>query len=154
MMLGGSDTTTVTLTWALCLLLNNQHALKRAQEELDEHIGRERLVKESDLENLVYIKAIIKETLRIQPSAPLLSPRESVEDCTVAGYHIPAGTRLIVNMWKLHQDPRVWDDPLEFRSERSRLAGPVLRYPSSPSLQLIPWRPMTRKKTVPTGSMI
>ncbi|KAL0449745.1 UNVERIFIED_CONTAM: Protopine 6-monooxygenase [Sesamum latifolium] len=118
MMLGGSDTTTVTLTWALCLLLNNQHTLKRAQEELDKHIGRGRLVKESDLEKLVYIKAIIKETLRVQPTAPLLPPRESVEDCTVAGYHIPAGTRLIVNTWKLHRDPRVWDDPLEFRPER------------------------------------
>ncbi|KAL0449748.1 UNVERIFIED_CONTAM: cytochrome [Sesamum latifolium] len=118
MILAGSDTTTVTLTWALCLLLNNQHTLRRAQEELDKHIGRERLVKESDLEKLVYIKAIIKETLRIQPPAPLLSPRESVEDCTVAGYHIPAGTRLIMNLWKLHRDPRVWDDPLEFQPER------------------------------------
>ncbi|KAK4393846.1 Xanthotoxin 5-hydroxylase CYP82C4 [Sesamum angolense] len=118
MILGGSDTTTVTLIWALCLLLNNQHTLRRAQEELDKHIGRERLVKESDIDKLVYIKAIIKETLRIQPSAPLLPPRESVEDCTVAGYHIPAGTRLILNVWKLHRDPRVWDDPLEFRPER------------------------------------
>ncbi|KAL0351937.1 UNVERIFIED_CONTAM: cytochrome [Sesamum calycinum] len=118
MMLGGSDTTTVTLTWALCLLLNNQDTLRRAQEELDKHIGKERLVKESDIENLPYIQAIIKETLRIQPSAPLLPPRESVNDCTVAGYYIPAGTRLMVNIWKLHRDPQVWDDPLEFRPER------------------------------------
>ncbi|KAL0325665.1 UNVERIFIED_CONTAM: cytochrome [Sesamum radiatum] len=118
MMLGGSDTTTVTLTWALCLLLNNQHTLKRAQEELDNHIGKERLVNESDIEKLVYIQAIIKETLRLQPVTPLLPPRESVEDCTVAGYHIPVGTRLIVNLWKLHRDPRVWIDPLEFRPER------------------------------------
>ncbi|KAL0438630.1 UNVERIFIED_CONTAM: Protopine 6-monooxygenase [Sesamum latifolium] len=118
MMLGGSDTTTVALTWALCLLLNNQHTLRKAQEELDKHIGKERLVTESDIEKLPYIQAIIKETLRIQPSAPLLPPRESVKDCTVAGYHIPAGTRLMVNIWKLHRDPRVWADPLEFRPER------------------------------------
>ncbi|KAL0438631.1 UNVERIFIED_CONTAM: cytochrome [Sesamum latifolium] len=118
MMLGGSDTTTVTLTWALCLLLNNQQTLKRAQEELDNHIGKQRLVIESDIEKLPYIQAIIKETLRLQPTVPLLLPRESVEDCTVAGYHIPAGARLMVNVWKLHRDPRVWVDPLEFRPER------------------------------------
>ncbi|KAK4429088.1 cytochrome [Sesamum alatum] len=118
MMLGGSDTTTVTLTWALCLLLNNQHTLKRAQEELDKHIGKERLVNESDFENLVYIQAIIKETLRLQPATLLLPPRESMEDCIVASYHIPAGTRLMVNLWKLHRDPRIWTNPLEFRPER------------------------------------
>ncbi|KAL0438632.1 UNVERIFIED_CONTAM: cytochrome [Sesamum latifolium] len=118
MMLGGSDTTTVTLIWALCLLLSNQHTLKRAQEELDNHIGKQRLVTESDIEKLPYIQAIIKETLRLQPVTPLLPPRESMEDCTVAGYHIPVGTRLILNLWKLHRDPRVWTDPLEFRPER------------------------------------
>ncbi|KAL0360761.1 UNVERIFIED_CONTAM: cytochrome [Sesamum radiatum] len=118
MMLGGSDTTTVTLIWALCLLLSNQHTLKRAQEELDNHIGKERLVKDSDIEKLPYIQAIIKETLRLQPVTPLLPPRESTEDCTVAGYHIPVGTRLVLNLWKLHRDPRVWTDPLEFRPER------------------------------------
>ncbi|KAL0355212.1 UNVERIFIED_CONTAM: cytochrome [Sesamum radiatum] len=67
MMLGGSGTVAVTLTWALCLLLNNQHTLKNAQEELDKHIEKERLVMESDVEKLVYIQAIIKETLRLQP---------------------------------------------------------------------------------------
>ncbi|KAI3465031.1 hypothetical protein Pfo_021694 [Paulownia fortunei] len=118
MILGGTDTMTVTLTWALCLLLNNRATIKMAQQELDIHIGRERQVKESDIENLVYIQAIIKETLRLYPAAPLAPPRVSVEDCTVAGYHVPAGTRLIVNVWKLHRDPRVWADPLEFQPER------------------------------------
>ncbi|PIN02726.1 Cytochrome P450 CYP2 subfamily [Handroanthus impetiginosus] len=118
MILGGTDTMTVTLTWALSLLLNNPDALKKAQEELDLHIGPQRQVKESDLENLVYIKAIIKETLRLYPAASLLPPREAAEDCTVAGYHVPAGTRLIVNVWKLHRDPRFWSDPLEFQPER------------------------------------
>ncbi|PIN02725.1 Cytochrome P450 CYP2 subfamily [Handroanthus impetiginosus] len=116
--LGGTDTMTVTLTWALSLLLNNPDALKKAQEELDLHIGPQREVKESDLENLVYIKAIIKETLRLYPAASLLPSRKAVEDCTVAGYHVPAGTHLIVNAWKLHRDPRFWSDPLEFQPER------------------------------------
>ncbi|KAK9280973.1 hypothetical protein L1049_003864 [Liquidambar formosana] len=114
---GAADTTMVTLTWALTLLLNNRHVLKKAQEELDIHVGRERQVEESDLKNLVYLRAILKETLRLYPAAPLL-PRESTEDCTLGGYHVPKGTRVLVNLPKIHRDPRVWLDPCEFRPER------------------------------------
>ncbi|KAJ7966681.1 Cytochrome P450 [Quillaja saponaria] len=115
---GGTDSTTVTITWALSLLLNNREALKKAQNELDIHVGRERLPEESDAKNLVYLQAIIKETMRLYPAAPLSVPHESTEDCIVDGYHVPAGTRLLVNIYKIHRDPRVWPDPLEFRPER------------------------------------
>ncbi|KAK9271354.1 hypothetical protein L1049_026944 [Liquidambar formosana] len=115
---GSTDTTTITLVWALSLLLNNRNALKKAQEELDFHIGKERQVEESDMENLVYLQAILKETLRLYPAAPLSGPHESMEDCIVGGYHVPKGTRLVVNIWKIHRDPRVWLDPYEFRPER------------------------------------
>ncbi|GJR98563.1 cytochrome P450 CYP82D47-like protein [Tanacetum coccineum] len=77
----GWDTTFGTLTWALSLLLNNPKALKAAQDEIDEHVGRERPVDESDLKNLVYLEAIIKETLRLYPAAPLAVPHEALEDC-------------------------------------------------------------------------
>ncbi|XP_059445282.1 cytochrome P450 CYP82D47-like [Corylus avellana] len=118
LILGGTDTTTVTLTWALSLLLNNREALKKAKEELDVQIGRERQVKESDMKNLVYLQAILKETMRLYPAGPLSVPHESMEDCTLASYHIPAGTRLLVNISKIHRDPQVWSDPNEFRPER------------------------------------
>ncbi|XP_075651134.1 strychnine-10-hydroxylase-like [Castanea sativa] len=118
LILAASDTSTITLTWALSLLLNNPETLTKSQEELDIHIGRERQVKESDMKNLVYLQAILKETMRLYPAAPLLVPHESMEDCTLVGYHVPAGTRLIVNLPKLHRDPNVWVDPNEFRPER------------------------------------
>ncbi|KAJ7950313.1 putative Cytochrome P450 [Quillaja saponaria] len=118
LILGGTDTTTVTLTWALSLLLNNRQVVKKAQNELDIHVGRARLVQESDTKNLAYLQAILKETMRLYPAAPLAVPHESNEDCTVGGYHVPTGTRLIVNLAKIHRDPRVWADPLEFRPER------------------------------------
>ena len=73
---------------------------------------------ESDLKNLVYLQAIIKETLRLYPAAPLSLPHEAMKDCNVAGYDVPAGTRLLVNLSKLHRDPRVWSDPDEFKPER------------------------------------
>ncbi|XP_076883272.1 cytochrome P450 CYP82D47-like [Bidens hawaiensis] len=113
-----SDKTAVTLTWALSLLLNNPKALKTAQDEIDEHVGRDRLVDESDIRNLVYIDAIIKETLRLYPAAPLSVPHESMEDCIVNGYNIQKGTRLLVNLWKIHRDPDIWSEPCEFKPER------------------------------------
>lgn len=74
MILGGTDTTSVTLTWALSLLLNNPEALKKTQAELDTHVGRDRHVSSSDLRNLAYLEAVIKETLRLYPAAPIPVP--------------------------------------------------------------------------------
>ncbi|XP_062001485.1 cytochrome P450 CYP82D47-like [Rosa rugosa] len=117
-LLAGTDTSSVTLTWALCLLLNNPEVLKKAQLELDSHVGRERQVNESDVKNLVYLQAIIKETLRLYPAAPLLLPHESREDCTIGNYHVSSGTRLLINLSKLQRDPNVWLDPCLFHPER------------------------------------
>ncbi|KAB1220496.1 Cytochrome P450 82C4 [Morella rubra] len=85
--LASTDATTVTLSWALSLLFNNPDTLKKAQEELDLQVGRERQVKESDVKNLIYLQAVLKETLRLYPPGPLAIPHESIEDCTLAGYH-------------------------------------------------------------------
>ncbi|KAL2346365.1 hypothetical protein Fmac_000365 [Flemingia macrophylla] len=112
------DTTTITMIWALSLMLNNRHVLERVQEELDEHIGKERLVNESDINKLEYLQAVVKETLRLYPAAPLLGVREFSKDCILGGYHIRAGTRFIFNAWKLHRDPGVWSNPLEFQPQR------------------------------------
>ncbi|KAJ9567400.1 hypothetical protein OSB04_003366 [Centaurea solstitialis] len=118
LLIAGTDTSSLTLTWALSLLLNNPKALEIVQDEIDEHVGRDKLVEESDMKNLVYLDAIIKETLRLYPVAPLSVPHESIEDCIVGGYNIPKGTRLLVNLWKIQRDPNIWSDPLEFRPER------------------------------------
>ncbi|KAL9421822.1 hypothetical protein AB3S75_034151 [Citrus x aurantiifolia] len=113
-----ADTSVVTLTWAIALLLNNRDVLKKAQDELDIQVGTERPVNESDTRNLVYLQAIIKETMRLYPAAPLLLPHESIEECVVNGYHVPAGTQLFVNAWKIQRDPCVWEEPCQFQPER------------------------------------
>ncbi|KAM3683729.1 hypothetical protein ACJW30_12G168700 [Castanea mollissima] len=118
LILGGFDTTSINLTWLLSLLLNNQHALKHAQEELDLKLGRERWVEEHDINDLVYLQAIIKKPLHLYPPIPLFVPHEAMEDCHVCDYYIPKGTHLFVNVWKLHRDPRVWESPEEFLPER------------------------------------
>ncbi|KAK9757292.1 hypothetical protein RND81_01G153900 [Saponaria officinalis] len=118
MILAATDTAAVTLTWAVSLLLNNKDALKKTQAELDRFVGKERKVDESDLKDLVYLQAILKETMRLYPAAPLSVPRESIADCTVNGYHIPKDTQLFLNLYKIHRDPETWQDPCEFRPER------------------------------------
>ncbi|KAM0032763.1 putative cytochrome P450 [Helianthus debilis subsp. tardiflorus] len=117
-LIAASDSMAVTLTWAISLLLNNPKTMKNIQDEIDEHVGRNRLVQQSDTKKLVYLQAVIKETLRLHPPGPLSVPHESTEDCVVSGYNIPKGTRLLVNLYKLHRDPNVWSDPYEFQPER------------------------------------
>ncbi|THF99993.1 cytochrome P450 CYP82D47-like [Camellia sinensis] len=114
----GSESTGDTLIWALSLLLNNRQALKTAQAELDAQVGRHKWVQESDIQNLKYLQAIVKETLRLYPPGPISGPREAMEDCRVGGYRVDKGTRLIVNLWKLHRDERVWSNPEEFEPQR------------------------------------
>uniref|UniRef100_A0A2N9JBV6 Cytochrome P450 n=1 Tax=Fagus sylvatica TaxID=28930 RepID=A0A2N9JBV6_FAGSY len=89
-----------------------------AYDELDIHISKDRHVDESDITNLVYLQAIVKETLRLYPPGPVI-PRAAMEDCTLsAGYHIPADTRLMVNVWKIHRDEHLWPNPHKFQPER------------------------------------
>ncbi|CAL1410921.1 unnamed protein product [Linum trigynum] len=106
------------MTWLLSLLVNHSDVLTIAQSELDNHVGNQRRVQESDHRHLEYHKAIGKETLRLYPPGPLSLPHKSMEDCTFSGRSVRKGTWLIVNMSKIQYDPRVWSDPDEFRPDR------------------------------------
>ncbi|XP_037493819.1 cytochrome P450 81Q32 [Jatropha curcas] len=118
MIVAGTDTSALTMEWAMSLLLNHPEALKKARAELDKIIGQDRLVDESDYSKLPYLQSIINETLRLYPVAPLLLPHESSNDCLVGGYYVPRGTMLLANAWAIHRDPTVWNDPTKFRPER------------------------------------
>lgn len=118
MLSAGTDTSSVTIEWAMSLLLNNPKVLDKARAELDVIVGGNRLVDEPDLSKLPYLQNIVNETLRIFPAAPLLVPHESSDDCTIEGYDVARGTMLLVNAWAIHRDPKVWDDPTSFRPER------------------------------------
>ncbi|KAH9290173.1 hypothetical protein KI387_034290 [Taxus chinensis] len=118
MIVAGVETSVVALEWALSLLLCYPRTLKKAHEELDSKVGRNRLVLESDIEHLKYLQAIVKETLRLYPPAPLLQPHQSIEACTVGSFQIPAGTTLMINAWAIQRDEKVWKNPLEFIPER------------------------------------
>ncbi|KAI6671726.1 hypothetical protein NL676_006611 [Syzygium grande] len=115
---GGTESSAVTVEWAISELLKRPEIFKKATEELDRVIGRDRWVSEKDIANLPYIDAIVKETMRLHPVAPMLVPRMTREDCTIDGYDIPKGTQALVLVWAIGRDPAIWDAPDEFRPER------------------------------------
>ncbi|KAG6674536.1 hypothetical protein I3842_15G047200 [Carya illinoinensis] len=115
---GGTDTTSSTMEWAMSLLVNNTHVRKKVQTEIDTVVGHDRLIDESDLPKLPYLHCIINETLRMYPPGPLLIPHESSEDCQLGGFHVQRGTTILVNMWAIHRDPNIWEDPTSFKPER------------------------------------
>ncbi|KAG5243258.1 cytochrome P450 [Salix suchowensis] len=102
MFMDGSETTSTTIEWAMTELLRDPVVMGRATEELHQVVGPRRKVEESDIDQLPYLQAVIKETLRLHPVIPLLLPRNTLEDTNFMGYLIPKDTQ----------------DPMAFKLER------------------------------------
>ncbi|XVF83797.1 hypothetical protein PTKIN_Ptkin16aG0521300 [Pterospermum kingtungense] len=118
MLLGGTNTVVITLEWAMSHLLNNLNVLEKSKNELDFHVGHDKLLDEADLYKLHYLQNIISETLRLNPPVPLLIPHVSSHHCNIGRYDIPKDTMLLVNTWAIHRDPKLWDEAISFRPER------------------------------------
>ncbi|MED6118571.1 hypothetical protein PIB30_004174 [Stylosanthes scabra] len=115
MFAAGTDTSSTTLEWAMVELMRNSSAMKKLQAEIR---GRETPLREHDMEELLYLKSVIKESLRLHAPVPLLLPRECKEATEVNGYEIPKKAKVMVNAWAIGRDPKHWDDPLCFIPER------------------------------------
>ncbi|XP_059638211.1 5-OH-xanthotoxin synthase-like [Cornus florida] len=116
--MAGTDTSAATLVWAMTGLMKHPRTMKRVQEEI-RHASVERgMVKEDDLHKLPYLKAVVKETLRLHPPSPLLLPHETTKKCNINGYEIPPKTCVYVNAWAVGRDPESWEHPEEFLPER------------------------------------
>lgn len=113
----GTDTTFITLDWTMTELLMNPQVMEKAQKEVRSILGERRIVTESDLHQLEYMRAVIKEIFWLHPPVPVLVPRESMEDVVIEGYRIPAKTRFFVNAWAIGRDPESWEDPNAFNPE-------------------------------------
>jgi cytochrome P450 len=120
MIFRGTDTVAVLIEWILARLVLHPDVQRKVQKELDEVAsGDSRVFTEEDVAATVYLPAVIKEVLRLHPPGPLLSwARLAITDTTIDGYHVPAGTTAMVNMWAIARDPNVWRDPLEFNPDR------------------------------------
>ncbi|KAL8465621.1 hypothetical protein ACS0TY_034923 [Phlomoides rotata] len=88
------------------------------QNEVRQVARNEHEIIEEDLEKMSYLKAVIKESLRLHAPAPLLVPRVSTQDTKVLGYEIASGTHVLINTWAISRDPSFWHNSEEFIPER------------------------------------
>ncbi|KAI8015359.1 Iridoid oxidase [Camellia lanceoleosa] len=100
MFFAGSETTSSTIEWAMVELLRNPDSLRKVKEEIDRVVPN-RKVEETDIDELVYLQEVVKETLRLHPAVPFLIPRNSMEDSDYMGYLIPKNTQVLVNAWAI-----------------------------------------------------
>ncbi|RHZ54863.1 cytochrome P450 [Aspergillus thermomutatus] len=98
------------------LILYHPEEAQRAQKELDSMVGAQRLPRIADLENMPYVRAFVRETLRWLPSSGV--PHASTEDDEYMGYRIPRGSMVVPHYWFVDMDSNVYMDPLKFRPER------------------------------------
>ncbi|XP_071568025.1 cytochrome P450 4C1-like [Temnothorax nylanderi] len=117
-MFGGHDTTAVAMTWTLFLLGNNLEHQEKVHEELDEVFGdSDTPASVKELSQLKYLERVIKETLRLFPSAPLIT-RKLTEDVKLDNYTLPKGVSVTLAILLAHRNPKVWPDPMKFDPDR------------------------------------
>ncbi|RYQ80399.1 hypothetical protein Ahy_Scaffold1g106839 isoform B [Arachis hypogaea] len=118
MFVAGTDTTASTIEWAMAEMIKNPRVMAKAQAELREALRGKKTIHETDIEDLCYLKLVVKETLRLHSPSPLLIPRECTEATNIHGYAIPIKTRVMVNVWAIARDPQYWHDSESFIPER------------------------------------
>ncbi|CAH2058453.1 unnamed protein product [Thlaspi arvense] len=112
------DNTMNNVEWTLAEMLNHPEILEKAINELDMVVGKDRLVQESDIPQLNYIKACSRESFRRHPANAFMPPHVAREDTTLAGYFVPKGSQILVSRLGLGENPKIWDEPDAYKPER------------------------------------
>lgn len=115
---GGADSTAAGLSFFILAMTAFPDVQKKAQEEIDRVVGTGRLPGFQDRDKLPYVEAVVKETLRWQPLAPLGPPHMSDEEDEYRGFRIPKGAMLLPSIKWFASDPAVYPDPKSFKPER------------------------------------
>ncbi|RCV30472.1 hypothetical protein SETIT_6G097600v2 [Setaria italica] len=119
MFAAGTDTSSLVLELAMAELMRSPQLMTKLQAEVRENTPKgQEMVAQDDIASMTYLRAVVKETLRLHPPVPLLLPRISMVDCEFDGYTIPSGTRVIINEWAIGRDPESWEKAEEFMPER------------------------------------
>jgi len=120
----GTEATIIVLEWAMAELLRDKGVMQKLQSEVrrarsssnSNHIN---MIGEQDLPGMEYLRAVIKETMRLHTPGPLLLPHKSMEATRIGNhYDVPSNTMVIVNAWAIARDPEAWESPEEFLPDR------------------------------------
>ncbi|XP_073148499.1 cytochrome P450 76T24-like [Henckelia pumila] len=118
LILAGTEATAITVEWIMAELIRNPEKMAKARNELQTLIGSDKQVQESDISRLPYLNAVVKESIRLHPVGPLLIPHKAEVDLEMCGYLIPKNANVMVNVWAIGRDPRIWHNPERFEPER------------------------------------
>lgn len=113
----GHETTALMLMWTLYLLADNPEIQAKLQEEVDE-VLQGRVPGLDDIKRMPYTEKVLNESMRIYPPAWSLMVRQVVEDVKLGDTVLPKGSVLLIPMWTIHRDERIYTDPLKFDPER------------------------------------
>ncbi|XP_043715771.1 cytochrome P450 71B34-like [Telopea speciosissima] len=116
--LAGVDTSAATVEWAMAELVKKPEVMKKVQDEIRSTVGKKEMIVEADIDQLKFLKLVVKETLRLHAPGPLLLPREAMNQFTINEYNIYPKTRIQVNAWAIGRDPKYWVNPEDFNPER------------------------------------
>ena len=114
----GLETVSNALSWAMAYIVNSPKIQQSLRRELDSAVGRLRLPTIQDKPNMPLLQATVLEVLRITSLVPLALPHQTSEETKLCGYTIPKATLVIVNLWAVNHDPRVFENPHAFNPYR------------------------------------
>ncbi|KAH9678273.1 cytochrome p450 family 706 subfamily a polypeptide 3-related [Citrus sinensis] len=118
LVIGSTDTTSITVEWAMSELLQKPEVMRKACNELGQVVALDSVVEEFHLAKLPFLEANVKETLRLHPPAPLLTSRRPSATSNLSGYTIPKGSTIFINAWAIQRNPEVWENPQDFQPDR------------------------------------
>ncbi|KAF8018593.1 hypothetical protein BT93_H3474 [Corymbia citriodora subsp. variegata] len=136
-MMAAVDNPSNAVEWAMAEMINQPELLHKATEEIDRVVGKERLVQESDIPQLNYIKACAREAFRLHPVAPFNVPLVALSDTVVAGHRIPKGSHILLSRVGLGRNPKIWDEPLKFKPDRHIMSDKAEVALTEPDLRFI-----------------
>ncbi|KAK2997759.1 hypothetical protein RJ639_024906 [Escallonia herrerae] len=116
--LAGTETSSNTTEWAMTELLLNPSIMAKLRQEVSDNVGAKGKIEESEILELPYLQAVVKETMRLHLSVPFLVPHKTETSVTLKGYAVPPNTQILVNAWAIARDAEHWENPMHFMPER------------------------------------
>ncbi|XP_051131225.1 cytochrome P450 736A117-like [Andrographis paniculata] len=138
MLVAGTESISAALEWTMTELLRHSNVMNKLKSEVRAILKDKNHtinITYDDLEQMHYLRAVVKETLRLHPPTPFMG-RLARQDVEVMGYDIPAGTAVFINFWAVGRDPATWDEPDTFKPER--LIGSTIDF-KGVDFELIPF---------------